>query len=217
MTKFLKIFYGAAIQGASDRKERAVINAGLIAAIRSLGFDVVSEHTTGENFIDTAEKLNVSIGPLPPEGKERTVFIRNKMIHFIESDIAAAIFEVSTPSLGTGVEIAHAYLRPRMGLSQIPVIALYEKGYWPNRLSAMITGISKTDVPHFCLIEYTQADDAVRQLGPLLRKLSASAPERAAGRIIARPCACCGHHEIGLETENGEYLPLKPGTRIRLG
>jgi hypothetical protein len=139
------------------------------------------------------------------------------MIQFIESDISAAVFEVSTPSLGTGVEIAHAYLRPRMGLSQIPVIALYEKEYWPNHLSAMISGINKTSVPHFDLIEYAHPEDAICQLAPMLKKLTASAAEHASGRVTARRCPCCGHHEIGLETENGNYFPLKPGTRIRLG
>jgi hypothetical protein len=47
-------------------------------------------------------------------GIERRIYVRNKMIEGIESDIAAAVFKISTPSLGTGVEIAHTYLRPRM-------------------------------------------------------------------------------------------------------
>jgi hypothetical protein len=55
--------------------------------------------------------------------------MRNKMIEAIEGEIKAAIFEVSTPSLGTGIEIAHAYLRLRLGLSRIPLLALYEKDY----------------------------------------------------------------------------------------
>jgi len=56
--------------------------------------------------------LEKSLGPLQPPGVARTVLIRNKMTEFIEGDIDAAVFEVSTPSLGTGIEIAHAYLRP---------------------------------------------------------------------------------------------------------
>ena len=216
MTKHPQIFFGAAIQGASDRKARARVNAGLISGIRALGLHVVSEHTTGETFDETAHKLNASIGPLPPPGEARSVFIRNRMVEFIESDISAAVFEVSTPSLGTGIEIAHAYLRPRMGLSAIPVMALYEKGFWPNQLSAMIRGISSANVPHFQLIEYTQPDDAVHQMRRLLQNLTASNPENVSGRVIARECPCCGHHEIGVELKNGDYMPLKPGTRIKL-
>jgi hypothetical protein len=96
-----------------------------------------------------------------PEGDlNRRVFVRDKMIEAIEGDVCACVFEVSVPSLGTGVEIAHAYLRPRMGLPVIPVLALYEKGYWPNKLSSMIRGISPDVAPHFVLKEYVDSDEA---------------------------------------------------------
>jgi hypothetical protein len=91
---------------------------------------------------------------------QRRALIRNKMIKFIEGDIDAAIFEVSTPSLGTGIEIAHAYLRPRLGLPEIPVFALYQKDYWPNNLSTMIRGITADEVPNFIVKEYDDPADA---------------------------------------------------------
>lgn len=34
------------------------------------------------------------------------------------------------------------------------------------------------------------------------------------GRVVARKCKTCGHREIGIETENGEYIQLKPGMKI---
>lgn len=33
------------------------------------------------------------------------------------------------------------------------------------------------------------------------------------GVITARTCNCCGHHEIGIVTPEGDYVPLKPGMR----
>ncbi len=36
------------------------------------------------------------------------------------------------------------------------------------------------------------------------------------GIITARTCDCCGHHEIGMVTQNGEYIRLKPGMKIRI-
>jgi len=93
------------------------------------------------------------------------------MIEAIEGDIRVAIFEVSTPSLGTGIEIAHAYLRPRLGLPLIPVLALYEKDYWPNKLSTMIKGISKENVPHFSLKEYKNLDESKIILTEFLHNL----------------------------------------------
>jgi len=82
--------------------------------------------------------------------------------------IEAAVFEVSTPSLGTGIEITHAYLRPRLGLPEIPVIALYQKGYWPNNLSTMIRGITRDEVSNFMLKVYDEPSNAGKFIPELL-------------------------------------------------
>ena len=34
--------------------------------------------------------------------------------------------------------------------------------------------------------------------------------------FIARKCECCGHHEISIKTDAGEYVPLKPGMRVEI-
>ena len=146
----MKIFFGAAIQGAHNREERAAVHRLIINAINNCGCEVVSEHTTGKDYDSTIQLLEKRLGSLPPKGLERTIFIRNKMIELIEGDIDAAVFEVSTPSLGTGIEIAHAYLRPRMGLPEIPVVALYQEDYWPNNLSSMIPASQRMKLPILC-------------------------------------------------------------------
>lgn len=154
-----RVFYGAAIQGSKNRKERSHVHEFFIKTIKKHGFQVFTEHTTGRTYEEAIKKLELAIGPIPDDQFQRKIFVRNKMIEAIEGDITAAIFEVSTPSLGTGVEISHAYLRPRLGLSTIPVLALYEKNYWPNKLSTMIKGISKEEVPNFTLKEYEDFRD----------------------------------------------------------
>ena len=154
-----RVFYGAAIQGSKNRKERSHIHEFFIKTIKKHGFQVFTEHTTGRTYEEAIKKLELAIGPIPDDQFQRKIFVRNKMIEAIEGEITAAIFEVSTPSLGTGVEISHAYLRPRLGLSTIPVLALYEKNYWPNKLSTMIKGISKEEVPNFTLKEYEDFRD----------------------------------------------------------
>ena len=150
----MNIFYGSAIQGLEDRKIRAQINECIIDIIKKMGHAVITEHTAGKTYDESIQKLEKAIGKLPPKGLQRRIYVRNHMIDAIEGDINAAVFEVSTPSLGTGIEIAHAYLRPRMQLPTIPVLALYQTDYWPNQLSTMIQGISKEKVPHFQLKEY---------------------------------------------------------------
>ena len=155
----MKVFYGAAIQGAENREKRANIHKTIIDTIKKQGFEVYTEHTTGKTYEEAIEKLEQSIGKMLKDDLKRRIFVRNKMIEGIESNIVAAVFEVSTPSLGTGVEIAHAYLRPRMGLREIPILALYEKDYWPKKLSTMIRGISNEEVPNFNLKEYKNIND----------------------------------------------------------
>ncbi len=167
----MKIFFGAAIQGAHNREERAAVHMLIIDAIKSYDFEVISEHTTGRDYDATAQLLEKTLGTLPPKGLKRTVLIRNKMIKFIEGDIDAVVFEVSTPSLGTGIEIAHAYLRPRLGLPPIPVIAFYQKDYWPNNLSTMIRGITSDEVPYFVLKEYDDPMNAREFIPELLQEV----------------------------------------------
>lgn len=166
----MKVFYGAAIQGSKNRKERAHIHEFIINSIKNQGFDVYTEHTTGKSYEEAVEKLEQSIGTLPKDDLQRRIYVRNKMIEGVESDIVAAVFEVSNPSLGTGVEIAHAYLRPRMGLKEIPILALYEKDYWPNKLSTMIRGLSKKEFSNFNLVEYKNMDDIKIEIQDFLQK-----------------------------------------------
>lgn len=156
----MKIFFGGAIQGTENRPERARAHRKIIDALKVRGCEILSEHTTGENVATTSEYLEKSIGPLPVDRAHRTAAIRRQMIEMIEGEIDAAVFEVSVPSLGTGIEIAHAYLRPRLGLQAIPVIALYQRNYWPNKLSTMITGITSSDCPFFEILEYPSPEES---------------------------------------------------------
>jgi hypothetical protein len=38
--------------------------------------------------------------------------------------------------------------------------------------------------------------------------------ENLEGVVTARKCDCCGHHEIGIVTDEGEYFALKQGMRV---
>jgi hypothetical protein len=51
----MKIFFGAAIQGAHNREERAAVHRVIIDAIKSCDCEVISEHTTGGDYEATAQ------------------------------------------------------------------------------------------------------------------------------------------------------------------
>jgi hypothetical protein len=40
--------------------------------------------------------------------------------------------------------------------------------------------------------------------------------EPMTGKVIARKCPCCGHHEIGMEDSDGRFIALKPGAKVKL-
>jgi hypothetical protein len=40
--------------------------------------------------------------------------------------------------------------------------------------------------------------------------------ESIKGVVTACKCDCCGHHEIGITTQTGEYISLKPGMKIQV-
>lgn len=166
-----RVFYGAAIQGAADRSERTGVNKSVIQLIKNSGFDVVSEHTTGQNKEETTLLLEKHIGPLPEDAIEKTRHIRKAMLDLIDGNIVLAVFEASVPSLGTGIEFDHACTRPNRGLSPIPIVALYQKDYWSHGLSTMIRGINPEEFPNYSLIEYESISDLESQLGAFLNKL----------------------------------------------
>ena len=82
----------------------------------------------------------------------------------------------------------------------------------------MIRGISHAEEPHFILIEYDAPENISFRLNPVLNRLNKSGMEnpKPGGRVVSRKCRYCGHHEIGLETDNGDYLCLKPGMNIKI-
>lgn len=160
----MDVFYGGAIQGAQNRKQRAAVHRAIINKIKDMGYNVVTEHTTGTSYAEAIQHLEKSIGPLPKEDLARRRYVRDKMINFVEGDVIATVFELSIPSLGTGIEFAHAYLRPRLGLNQIPVIGLYQKEYWPNKLSTMIRGMPIDDLDYVTIYDYKDVEDAKEYL-----------------------------------------------------
>ena len=159
-----RVFYGAAIQGAVDRVERGRVNRSVINLINGLGFEVISEHTTGQSRDETMVILERQMGSLPQDPHERSRIIRRAMLELIDGDIVMAVFETSVPSLGTGIEIDHACTRPDRGLPAIPIIALYQKDYWIHGLSSMVRGIDSEDLPNFSLIEYEDLPDLESKL-----------------------------------------------------
>ena len=159
----MRVFYGAVIQGAKDDAEkakRASINRTLIDTIKEEGYEVFSEHTAGKTKQETAKIFEREFGPLPASGIEREIAIRDILIQGIEGDVCAAIFEVSVPSSGVSVEFTHAYLRPRLGLPEIPILTVYKNNSCHHDLTTMIKGISPAEIPNLTQRKYHELEQA---------------------------------------------------------
>ena len=49
------------------------------------------------------------------------------------------------------------------------------------------------------------------------KRIETDPPDRLVrGVVIARKCPHCNHHEIGVTTEAGEFVALRPGMKIDL-
>jgi hypothetical protein len=164
------IFYGAAIQGAINREKRASVHRLAIETIQRIGFTPLSEHTAGRDKTETAVLLEKAIGKVP-EGVSRSSHIRRTMLGFIDGHLTGVIFEASIPSIGTGIELHHACTRVERGLPAVPILTLYQKGYWPSGLSTMVRGIEKDELPFFQLVEYEHMVDFVHNIKRFLGNL----------------------------------------------
>ena len=70
----MKVFFGAAIQGAENREKRANIHKNIIDIIKKQGLVVYTEHTTGKNYDEAIKKLEQSIGKMPQDDLKRRIF-----------------------------------------------------------------------------------------------------------------------------------------------
>ena len=56
----------------------------------------------------------------------------------------------------------------------------------------------------------------MKQMDTAENKNPGQPPETIQGVVSARKCDCCGHHEMGIVRESGEYVALKPGMVVAI-
>ena len=48
------------------------------------------------------------------------------------------------------------------------------------------------------------------------QNLEDSQKEGISGLVTAQTCESCGHHEIGIMTPEGRFVPLRPGMKVQI-
>lgn len=140
----MRIYFAAAMRGGRDN---LATNQQIVAYLAQLGHDVLTLQVTHDDVVTREDELT-----------DRQIYERDLKLL---SQADALIAEATTPSLGTGFEIAEAL---RQGL---PVVCLYRTDV-VARLSPLIAG---NPDPRFTLVGYTK--DGWRQ--PLERFLRSHA------------------------------------------
>lgn len=124
----MNIYFAAAMRGGRDNLKT---NQQIVAYLARHGHDVLTLHVTADDFPGGEDELN-----------DRQIYERDMRL-LAQADVLVA--EATTPSLGTGFEIAEAL---RHGT---PVLCLYRTDV-VTRLSPLISGNPN---PRFTLAGYT--------------------------------------------------------------
>ncbi|MDD5110679.1 MAG: nucleoside 2-deoxyribosyltransferase [Patescibacteria group bacterium] len=124
----MKIYFAAAMRGGRDNLKT---NQQIVAYLSKLGHEILTLHVTNDDFVQSESEFS-----------DRQIHDRDMRML---AQANALVAEATTPSLGTGYEIAEALRQ------NIPVLCLYRTDMVP-RLSPLIAGNPN---PLFTVVGYT--------------------------------------------------------------
>jgi hypothetical protein len=55
-----------------------------------------------------------------------------------------------------------------------------------------------------------------KQMRETKKKSNLKLEKSIEGVVTARQCRSCGHHEIGITTDGGRFVSLKPGMKVKI-
>lgn len=153
-----KIYFSATIRGENPDPELAF---KVVTHLQSRGHDVLSEHVgsrTREEMDAVLQKRSgVDRKTLSP--MELSRFFRKVDTEWVDA-CDEMVVVLTGASLGVGMEIERALLKPERGLNQTPVVCFVPESYYPS-LSAMVGGIVD---PLFTLKTFSTYEDIKAEL-----------------------------------------------------
>jgi len=128
--------------------------------------------------------------------QDRVYKVRYQLLH----RTASAIIEARRFTASNALMLVHSFSEVQKWFADFKEFAdLYGIGAQPDRIvhAGSFDGVD---------LFLGWVSDKLPELQSLLEK----------GTVTARKCRRCGHHEIGITDTNGNYAPLKPGTKIQM-
>ena len=161
-----KLYFSGPIQGIQQIDPN--FSWAIVQYIKSLGYDVLSEHVAGRTKQENTKILLEKTGIDRTSEKESWWGVYKVDMNWVdEADSFVAV--VDGPSHGVGMEIMRALLKPQRGLNETSIICLVHQENL-NKLSWMIRGVPVEQYPNFHLETYTNIDNAKSVLENLLAK-----------------------------------------------
>ncbi len=159
-----KVYYSGSIRGIANSDPNFAWN--LVQHMINNGANVLDEHVGARNREEMAEifykRSGIEIGAIEDKKEKAKVARRQDLKWDEEDDYLVAL--VTSPSLGVGIEIQHAILKPRLGLNKTPILFLVDrKVVDADMLSNMVTGIdSEAENVDYEIGIYENEEDAKR-------------------------------------------------------
>ena len=159
----LKIYYSGSMNGAPEPDPEFAWK--LVQYMIQNGADVPSEHVSARTLQEREEIIARRSGKTIEQLKSNPPSDSNIYTQDLEwvDQATHLVALVNGPSLGVGMEIEHAILKPRLGLNETPILCLVQQDIRP-RLSRMVSGISLQKAPNFQLRTYQNLDQAQQHI-----------------------------------------------------
>ena len=167
--KDIKVYYSGAIKGTPEPDPEFAWK--LVNYMSEQGIDVLSEHVASRTEEEKNRLMSKRIGKTVAEFQsdpEPWFGVRRQDVKWVE-EATHVVALVNGPSLGVGMEVEHALLKPKLGMNKTPILCLVREDILP-KLSYMIRGVTSDESEMFQIKTYNTLEEAQEHILEFLSK-----------------------------------------------
>jgi len=161
-----KVYFSAPIRGAREDTPRYL--GDLVQFMKDKGADVLSEHVAAAPGKEMDEVFSKRAGLRFDRLKEPWVVARKTDFQWVD-EASYLVAEVTSPSIGVGMEIQRAKDKEELGLNHTKILCLCRQEILDSgKFSWMILGITPEEHKDFYLVGYKTLPGAKRIIARFL-------------------------------------------------
>jgi len=155
-----KVYFSAPIRGA--REDMPILVKNLVGFMKKGGADVLSEHVVADLGKEMDQVFSKKSGVSLLRSKEPWVMARQIDFQWVD-EANYLVAEVTSPSIGVGMEIQRAKDKEALGLNHTKILCLCRQEVMDKeKLSWMIKGVTSEEHKNFYLVGYKTLPGAKR-------------------------------------------------------